>query len=183
MNAEQLQVYLADHDMCPEARKWAAGKTLEQAWSKCERGDWLIYFALRVGVEQRLGVRAACRFARLVLQCVPDGEDCPRLAIETAEAWCDGDATLEEVKLAADAVDAAAYAASAAYAAEAAVDAAYAAYAAASAAADAAADAAYAAEAAEAADAAAARADVLRQCADIVREVISFEAVVKEVGG
>ena len=37
----------------------------------------------------------------------PPGEDRPRLAIETAEAWCRGEVTIEEVRAAADAAYAA----------------------------------------------------------------------------
>jgi hypothetical protein len=42
-------------------------------------------------------VRAACDCARTALRYVPGGEDRPRLAIETAEAWCRGEATEQEV--------------------------------------------------------------------------------------
>ena len=80
---------------------------------------------------------------RSVLPYVPVGEDRPRLAIELAEAWCNGRATIVEVRTAAyaayaayAAADAADADADAAYAAYAAADAAYAANAAANAAAD-----------------------------------------------
>jgi hypothetical protein len=90
-------------------------------------------------------VLAACECARLSLDKVTPGDDRPRIAIETAEKWARGEATLEQVR-------------SAAYAAYAAADAA-----------DAAADA--AAYAAADADAYAAYAAISRskECADIVR--------------
>jgi hypothetical protein len=87
-------------------------------------------------VPREVLVRYACLVARTVLDKVPAGEDRPRIAIETAEAWTRGEATIEEVRAAADAAwdtprgaYAAAYAADAAYAAAAAyaADAAYAA--------------------------------------------------------
>ena len=149
-----LPDYLRSLGACTEAREWATGySTLAEAWTACERADWLLWYAGRHGdVDRRLLVRAACACARTVLPYVPVGEDRPRLAIEMAERWCDGLATLQEVSAAAaDAADAAAYAA--ADAADAAADAAYAADAA-----DAAADAA-AAEAADADAAYAAAAD------------------------
>lgn len=59
-------------------------------------------------VDRHLVVRAACACARTALQHVPDGEDRPRIAIETAEAWCRGEATSEQVRVAADTVLAAA---------------------------------------------------------------------------
>ena len=138
-----LPDYLGSLGACTEAREWAAGySTLAEAWTACDRADWLLWYAGRHDdVDRRLLVRAACACARTALPHVPPGEDRPRLAIELAEAWCNGRATIVEVRAAAYAADA-----DAAYAANAAAYAAYAAYAAA----DAAADAAYAAYAAAA---------------------------------
>jgi len=163
---------------CWEAKEWADGKTLRESWNTCERGDWMLWLAARVGADRKRLVLAACACARLSLKYVSPGEDRPRVAIETAEKWAHGEATIEEVKAAAaayaaaadaaayaaDAVNAAGtYAAAAAYAAYAAdaVNAAgtYAAAAAYAAAADAAAYAAYTAAADAAADAAAYAAD------------------------
>ena len=83
--------------------------------------------------RQRL-VLASCACARTVLHLVPEGEHRPQIAIETAERWTRGEATLEEVQLAANAANAADAAAYAANAANAAANAANAAYAAANAA-------------------------------------------------
>ena len=156
-----LPDYLRSLGACPEAREWAAGySTLAEAWTACERADWLLWYAGRHDdVDRRLLVRAACACARTVLPYVPVGEDRPRLAIEMAERWCDGRATIVEVRTAAYAAAKAANAA-----ANAAADAAYAAADAAAAnaanaaanAANAAADAAYAAAYAATADAVAA---------------------------
>ena len=161
---------------CAEALEWALGyPTREAAWKACERSDWLFWYAGRLGVARELVVLAACACARTALQYVPAGEDRPRVAIETAEAWCRGEATLSQVRSAAD--DAAAYAV---YAAG---DAAYAADAAASvvdAAADAAAYAADAAafaadDAADAdADADAAYAYARLTCCQLIRAIISL---------
>ena len=123
--------------------------------------------------DRKTLVLAACEIARQSLHLVPEGEDCPRLAIETAEKWARGEASLREVKTAAAAAAADAAAAAAYYAA---ADAAYAAaYTAAAAAADAAAAAYYAADAADAAGAAdaayyAAREESLAVSAKIVRK-------------
>ena len=168
-----LPDYLRSLGACPEAREWAEPyATLAEAWTACERADWLLWYSGRRGVDRKILVRAACACARTALPHVPPGEDRPRLAIELAEAWCNGRATIVEVRsaayAAAKAANAAAYAANAAAYAAAAYADAYAAYAAAdaaaayaaAAAADAAAAAAYAATAdAAAADAADADAD------------------------
>ena len=104
---------------CNEACAWVGRRSLRTAWRLCERGDWMLWLAATAGVDRRLLVRAACDCARLALPRVPAGENRSRVAIETAERWCDGLATLDEVRAAAAAAyAAAAYAASSAAAAE-----------------------------------------------------------------
>jgi hypothetical protein len=166
---------LAELRACEEAVTWAKGYgSLDAAWAACERGDWMLWLAGRLGGPPESGQRktlvlCACACARLALPYVPTGETRPLAAIETAERWARGEATLDEVRVARRA--AAAYAASAAAAAAdaAAADAAAAYAAAADAAAAYAADAA-AAYAAKAAARKIKRAEVLKQCANIVRK-------------
>ena len=119
---------------CRESIAWADG--YGSAWStalaSCPERDWLTWLYGRLlsrGHARREPlVVAACLCAREVLHLVPAGEERPLRAIETAEAWCRGEATLDEVRAAGDAAAAYAAYAAAAYAAYAA--AAYAAYAA-----------------------------------------------------
>ena len=148
---------------CAEAVKWAGRKTPKKAWETCKQSDWLLWIAGKLNIDRKKLVLAACACARTALKYIPAGEDRPRIAIETAEAWTRGEATIEQVRTAAYAADAACAAADAAYAA--AAHAAYtAAYAAAHAAYTAAACAAYAAQ---------------KQMADIVRKIIPL-SVIKE---
>ena len=163
---------------CEEAIAWGENyETLEEAWAKCERGDWMLWLCGRLSGEPESDSRkklvlAACECARLSLPYVREGEERPLKTIETAEQYARGgnNITLTMVRDAAAAAYAAADAASvSAYAA----DAAYAAYAAA--------DAAYAAAYAYAA-AAAARTTALEQCADIVRKHYPVAPVNKEGG-
>ena len=194
MNITEFIAILARLRACNESLAWLRalppGTTAAEAWEACERGDWIVWLVgalhMRGLVTRQTLVLVACETARTALVHVPAGEDRPLVAIETAERWCRGEASLEEVRDAADDADAARAdadaAADAAYAAYAAADAARAARAAraayaaaradaaayAAARADAAADAAYAAYAAADADADdAARADAAR--ADAVR--------------
>jgi len=139
---------------CREAADWYDGRDSEQAWAECERGDWMLWVAGKLNVDRKVLVAAACECAELALVHVPDGEDRPRQAIETARAWVSGNATLEQVRKAADAARAAAYA-------DAARAAAYA-------------DAARAAASAADAAAYASRAKSLRRSAEIVRAHISW---------
>ena len=213
MNNQQLVEFLQKNHACTPSLEWLKSRTLAEAWEQCERGDWLLWLAAKAGVDRRRLVMAACACARLALVHVPPGEERPRVAIETAEAWCRGEATIEQVKEArrnaadaADAADAAAYAAAAAayaayaasspaYAAAAAAKAAYAAayaasspaYAAAAAAKAAYAAAAYAAAAAAyaayAAADAAADSRALKEAAELVRGLISCAEVEAAING
>ena len=153
---------------CGEALAWL--KTQDDpkhAWQTCERPDWMIWLAGRRNIDRKVLVKIACDCARTALRFVPEGEDRPRLAIETTERWIVGEATIEEVRSARNAAADAAYAAYAYAAAYAAADAAYAADAA---------DAAYAADAAAyAADAADARKEANIKMCSIVRQRITFK--------
>ena len=149
---------------CGQAVKWAKEmKNGQSAWDNCERGDWMLWLVGKMSgkpesAKRKKLVLCACECARLAMVHVPKGEIRPLKAIETAETWARGDATIEEVRVARRA----AYAADAAYAAYAA-----AAYAADAAYADAAADASYA------------RKKTLKKCADIVRKHYPKVPVVK----
>ena len=182
---------------CSEALEWAEDyKTIEGAWQKCERGDWMLWLLCRTVGEPESDSRkklvlTACKCARLALPYVTKGETRPLKAIETAESWAKGESgiTIKDVRIAAYAAIDAAYVAYAAYAAYVAVDAAYAAayaaYAAAYAAyaAYAAVDAAYATvdAAVDAAYVADAQEVVVRKCAGIVRE--DYDAPNLKTGG
>jgi hypothetical protein len=101
-------------DACPEAIAWAKTQpTYEEAWENCPWGDWLLWLADRTKSDHKSIVRAACACARTALKYVPEGENRPLRAIETTEAWCRGEATIEQVLTASHA--AAAYAAHAAF--------------------------------------------------------------------
>lgn len=166
-----IQEHLDALGSCGDERAWiATQKTRKQAWEMCARGDWMLWYCAKVGVDRKLVVRAACLCAREVLVHVPKDELRPLKAIETAEAWCRGSATIEQVR-------AAAYAAYAAYAAADAARAAAAYAADADAAHDARAARAAAYAAASACAAAAARTQSRARSADLVRSVIPWAVV------
>lgn len=75
---------------CRESVSWLrrSGLSMAEAWRVCKRGDWLLWYAVRV-VDRRAVVRACCDVARGVLHLVPAGEEQPRLAIEAAERWAE----------------------------------------------------------------------------------------------
>jgi hypothetical protein len=146
MTKEQLLERMTDLKSCNDAIKWVDDqeyKTAQEIWDRCERGDWMLWYAVKVGVEPKVVGPAVCAVARTVLKYIPEGETRPLRCIEVTEAYWRGEATIEEVR---QARKAAAY---------------YAAY-----------YAAYAADAADAAAYADARKASLKQSSDIVRAAI-----------
>jgi hypothetical protein len=141
---------------CSEAREWMkAQKNSTEAWKNCERGDWMLWIAKKLKVDDKKLTMAKAMCAKQVEHLMKDQRS--KDALQACFDYVNGKITREELNAAyaaayAAAADADAYAA--AYAAAAAADA-YAAAAAADAYAAAAADAAYAAAYAAAAYAAA----------------------------
>ena len=137
MKSKEFMQLLDSLGACSVAKRWAEGKSFHVVWITCKRGDWLLWLCGKMDDKKGWPTRkqlvlAACACAETALKYVPEGEERPRIAIETARKWARGKATLEQVK---EAANNAHYAAAAAYAAyayayAAAADAAAAAYAA-----------------------------------------------------
>ena len=186
---------LIDLGACSKAVEWASQYSdPQEAWDKCERGDWMLWLVGKLSGEpgsdsRRKLVLAATKCARLAFKYVrKESRAVVRKCYKTAEAWGRGDPgitwlVLQNAVHALAAHNLAAHAHAHALAAHAHAHAlaahAHAAHAHAHAAADAAAyaaEAAYAATAATAAHAAAdaaayaARASVLRKSAGIMRK-------------
>ena len=98
-----MKTLLTKLKACKPALDWVGDKTIEQAWNECQRGDWLLWLAAKLDIDRKILVYAASQCARTSLQYVPIDEKRPLIAIETAERWTRGEATLDEVKIAADA--------------------------------------------------------------------------------
>ena len=169
MDHKQFVTWLQKHHACDPAIEWVIerGYDLSTVWIKCERGDWLLWLAVRLKTDHKKIVRAACKCARLALPYLPKGETMPLNCIRTTERWTVRKATIEEVRAAAAAADT--YAAAAIYVAAAAAAAATYATAAAATTATAA-----------VAAAAAARVEMHRRCANAIRRVIPTIAAGKE---
>lgn len=97
-----FQDWLQMKDACAEAREWVGDRDAETAWRECPRADWMLWACGRLKLDRKLFVAIACRIARGLLYLVPASEDRPRIAIETTERWLRGDATLDEVNEARD---------------------------------------------------------------------------------
>lgn len=103
-----LSEWLREHDACEDAITWLGDRDDATAWRECERGDWLLWGAATAGVDRRLVVRAACACARPALPYVAAGELRPLRAIEDAEAWTRGEASIADARAAARAARSAA---------------------------------------------------------------------------
>lgn len=96
---------------CEEALVWAKQfATIDEAWAKCERGDWMLWLLGKLVGEpdtdsRKKLVLTVCKCARLALPYVKKGEVRPLKAIETTEAWARGDngVSLVDVRTAASA--------------------------------------------------------------------------------
>ena len=144
---------IARLNACDSAMGWLHTQPdAATAWRTCDRGDWMLWLLGRQSGAPESDARkhlvlAACGCARLALpQFETRYPNDPRVraCLDTAEQWARGEATIADAAAAWAAADAAA---AATYAATDATDAA----------------------AAAATYAAAARAPVLRECADVVR--------------
>ena len=72
--------------------------SLKEVWNKCERADWMLWFACKKEMFTRAErIHAICDCAATALKYVPKGEDKPRLAIEAARTYADNP-TLENLE-------------------------------------------------------------------------------------
>ena len=185
---ETIDQLLIELNACEVARDWAQGKTFEEVYTTCDRGEWLNWLFARTNPEDvQLLTLVKGHQANTVRHLMKDARSMK--AVDIAIAFGEGKATREELSEAAraayhaaraeanaasyadcDAAVAACYAASAAV-----VTASYAASAAAASAVEAAAVAAYiaASRAADAADAA--EQDSQKLTAEIFRKYISID--------
>ena len=141
---------------CREAIEWVKSqKSPEKAWQNCHRGDWMLWIAKKLDVDNRLLTLAKATCANQARHFMTDQRSLD--ALDACFRYANGELTREEMNTF---TSAASDAADAAYAAS---DAAYAAY--------------YAAYAADAAYAAAAayvsRQESLKKSADICREILT----------
>jgi hypothetical protein len=152
---------------CRDAIEWVGTrKSPKDAWMNCERGDWMLWIAKRLDVDDRILTLAKVKCVEQIRHLMKDQRSLD--ALDACYRYAKGEITREELNLASAAADAA-YASDAASAA--------AAYAAASYAyASAAASYAYASAAASAA---AARMKSLKKSADICREILTEEVLRK----
>ena len=109
---------LENLNACEQAREWANGKTWQEVFDTCHRGDWLLWLFARTNPNDlQLLTLAKGHCTNTVRHLMKDKRSIK--AVDTAIAYGEGNATIKELNAAA----AAAYAAAAAAAADADADA------------------------------------------------------------
>ena len=120
---------LKNLNVCCDAIEWVATqRNYKEAWQNCERGDWMLWLAKQLKVDDRKLTLANFKCANQVRHLMKDKRSI--VALDAAEKYGNGEINREELNAVAVDAAAAAYAA-AAYADAYADAAAYAAYAAA----------------------------------------------------
>lgn len=67
--------------------RWSKDRTPEQAWKECTRGDWLVEFVIRLGIDHKIIVYALCQNVRSGLCYVPQEDKRPLEAVAATEEW------------------------------------------------------------------------------------------------
>lgn len=92
---------LIEREACEPAREWAGDMTVEEVVEKCHRGDWLLWLAEEVGVEQRLLILAGGLSANTVRHLMKD--ELSKNAVDVYIRYGQGQATCHELVAAAHA--------------------------------------------------------------------------------
>jgi hypothetical protein len=104
--------WLQTNEACKESISWIQQnniQSLEEAWNACERGDWLLWMATKLGIDERKLALCAALCAHTVIQYMQDSRS--RNAVRIAFLWGRGKATDEELSSAGSAAWSAVFAA------------------------------------------------------------------------
>ena len=95
MKSQEFMQLLDSLCACSKAKEWAQGKSFHVVWTTCKRGDWLLWLCGKMADKKGWPTRkqlvlAACSCAETALKYVKEGEDRPRIAIDsglTTKPW------------------------------------------------------------------------------------------------
>jgi len=100
MNAFQKKLKILD--ACKSGLDWAKGQTdIERAWWMCQRADWLLWLAVKLGVAEKQATIATCELAKLVLPFTKDHRPWTAQIMAEHEAWDHGAETRDNLWIAA----------------------------------------------------------------------------------
>lgn len=78
---------------CKDSIKWVGNKTLKEAWTVCEHGDWMLWFLVmtgRVSLKQKIAIKL--EWALLVRHLIKDKRSLK--ALEVAEKFVKDEITI-----------------------------------------------------------------------------------------
>jgi hypothetical protein len=104
---QNIQTLLDDHNAWGPAREWAHGKTWQTIYDTCERSEWLTWLLSRSApdLDKRTRVKLAADCANTVRHLMLDAS---KDALDVAIRYGNGEATDDELKVAAEEAEAAA---------------------------------------------------------------------------
>jgi hypothetical protein len=98
-----FQELLEELNACGVARDWAAAKTIKEVVAECHRGDWLLWLAFHVNVDNRKITLAKAHCANTVRHLMKDERSLN--AVDIAMAYGKGEVEHEALIVAAFAAD------------------------------------------------------------------------------
>lgn len=104
--ATPLAVRIGDLDPCDKAVAWLGDKTAKTAWAECERGDWMLWLLARLcgppeSDSRKKLVQVCCDCAELslpVFEARYPNDNRPRVILETARRYANGECALDELQ-------------------------------------------------------------------------------------
>ena len=96
MKAQQFKKLLLDLNACEEAIKWAEGKSWEEVYKECHRGDWLLWLFQKVNPDDlQLLTLVKGHCANTVRYLMKDKRS--KEAVDIAIKFGEGKATMESL--------------------------------------------------------------------------------------
>ena len=113
MNSTEFEELLNSKHACNEAKEWAKGKSWQEVFETCHRGDWLLWLFKKTNPDKLKELTLAkAHCANTVRHLMKDVRSTN--AIDVAIKFGEGNATIEDLNNAADAAAVAAARAAAA---------------------------------------------------------------------
>jgi hypothetical protein len=98
-----VKAKLKELNTCNEAMEWVGDRTIEQAVTDCHRGDWLLWFGQKIGIDHRKLTLAKGHCANTVRHLMKDKRSIK--GVDASIAYGDGKIGKEELIAAYDAAD------------------------------------------------------------------------------
>lgn len=101
IKAKYLSELLSELGACSSAMRWQEGKGIERAVAECPNADWLLWLALRVGVDERLLYKSVGYMLESIRWMYPDylGREINNACLKAIDAMISDDQSFERSAL------------------------------------------------------------------------------------